>query len=128
MTNIILTFVVFVGLTFRGWMDKLSDMRYPNTFTTRSMFIVITTVIFHFLFYLFIPSTFLRYHESLRAAILSLISNQSINFIIVQITLAGFDLMYCCWNRRKRITENEDKPIGCQKILHEKMQYPRFPI
>jgi hypothetical protein len=47
---------------------------------------------------------------------------------VVQITLAGFDLMYCCWNRRKGRTENEDKPIGCQMILHEKMQYPRFPI
>jgi magnesium-transporting ATPase (P-type) len=128
LTNFILLFIVFVALTFRSLMGRLSEMRYPNTYTNRAMFIVITTVLFHFIFYLFIPSVYLTLHDDLRGAILSLISNQAINFILIQVTLAGFDLMYCCWNRQKGKTENEEKPIGCQKILHEKMQYPRFPI
>lgn len=109
-------------------MNRLADMRYPNTYTSRTMFIVITTVLFHFIFYLFIPSMYLYSNDELRGGILGLISNQAINFIVVQVTLAGFDLMYCCWNRRKAQTENEERPVGCQKILHEKMQYPRFPI
>lgn len=104
LTNFILIFIVFVGLTFRSLMNKLSEMRYPNTFTNRAMFIVITTVLFHFIFYLFIPNFYLLFHDDLRGAILSLISNQAINFIIVQVTLAGFDLMYCCWNRAKKQT------------------------
>ena len=104
LTNFILIFIVFVGLTFRSLMNKLSEMRYPNTFTNRAMFIVITTVLFHFIFYLFIPNFYLLFHDDLRAAILGLISNQAINFIIVQVTLAGFDLMYCCWNRAKKQT------------------------
>lgn len=106
LTNFILIFIVFVGLTFRTLMDQLSEMRYPNTYTSRTMFIVITTVLFHFIFYLFIPSLFLKLHNDLRGAILSLISNQAINFIIVQITLAGFDLMYCCWNRSRKQIED----------------------
>ena len=57
-----------------------------------------------------------------------MITNQTLNFLIVQFILAGFDLMHCCWNKRLKNIENEDKPIGCQKILHEEIQYPRFPI
>lgn len=106
LTNFILIFIVFVGLTFRALMNRLSEMRYPNTYTNRTMFIVITTVLFHFIFYLFIPTLFLKLHNDLRGAILSLISNQAINFIIVQITLAGFDLMFCCWNRSRKQIEN----------------------
>ncbi len=102
-------------------MNKLSEMRFPNTYASRALFIVATTVLFHFIFYLFVPSSYLYLNNGLRGGILSLISNQSINFIIVQVTLAGFDLMYCCWNKRKAQTENPDKPVGCQRILHEKM-------
>ena len=70
------------------------------------MFIVVTTVLFHFIFYLFIPSIYLRMHTDLRGQVLNLISNQSITFIVVQVTLAGFDLMYCCWNKKKARVEN----------------------
>ena len=104
--SIILILVVAVGLTFRQLMGYLSEMRYPNTYTSRTMFIVITTVLFHFLFYLIIPSTYLRFNEDLRGPVLNLISNQAITFIIVQIILAGFDLMYCCWNRRRKIVQD----------------------
>ena len=82
------------------------------------MFIVITTVMFHFIFYLFIPSSYLRFLDDRRGPILNMISNQALSFIVVQVVLAGFDMMYCCWNKNRKKTEDEDKPIGCQKILH----------
>ena len=126
--NVILLFIVVVALTFRGWMNKLSEMRFPNTYTRRTMFIVITTVLFHFIFYLFIPSIYLAFDTDNRGSILTLFSNQAITFIVVQVVLSGMDLMYCCWNRRRKAVEDEDRPVGCQKILHEKIQYPRFPI
>ena len=128
LTNVILLFLVAVALTFRGWMNKLSQMRFPDTFTRRTMFIVITTVLFHVIFYLFIPSLYLRFREDDRGSVLNLISNQAINFIIVQLILAGCDLMYCCWNRKRKLVEDQDNPVGCQKMLHEKMQFSRFPI
>jgi len=99
--NFIMTFIVFVGLTFRELMNRLSEMRFPNTYTSRTLFIVITTVLFHFIFYLFIPSTYLRLDYNNRGSILGIMSNTAVVFIIVQGLLAGFDLMYCCWNRNR---------------------------
>ena len=59
--NVILIFLVVIALSFRGWMNRLSEMRFPNTYTRRTMFIVITTVLFHFVFYLFLPTSYLRF-------------------------------------------------------------------
>ena len=101
--NVILIFLVALALTFRSWMDRLSEMRFPNTYTRRAMFIVITTVLFHFIFYLFIPSSYLRFNEEERGNILNLMSNQALTFIMVQVLLSAFDLMYCCWNRRRAV-------------------------
>ena len=116
--NTILLILVAVALTFRQLMNKLAEMRFPNTYTSRTMFIVITTVLFHFIFYLILPSFYLRFNVEKRGPVLNLVSNQSITFIIVQIILAGFDLMYCCWNRSRARVEDDSKPIGCQRLLH----------
>ena len=77
-------------------------MRFPNTYSARAMFIVITTVLFHFIFYLVAPSIYLKFSDK-SGPIMTLISNQAINFMIVQIIMAGFDLMFCCWNRNLRL-------------------------
>lgn len=103
-------------------------MRYPNTYTNKTLFIVVTTLLFHFIYYLIIPTMYLRFQEDSRGRILKVISNQTINFVIVHIIIAGFDLMYCCWNRRQQRVEDEERPIGCQKMLHESIEYPRFPM
>ena len=55
---IILTILVIIALTFRQLMDQLSEMRLPNTQTSRTMFIVLTTVLFHFIYYLIIPTIY----------------------------------------------------------------------
>jgi len=44
-------------------MNKLSDMRNPNTYTSRTMFIVITTVLFHFIYYIVIPTIYFALAE-----------------------------------------------------------------
>lgn len=56
---LILIFITALAITFRFIMDKLSELRFPNTYTQRTMFIVMTTVVFHYLFYLFIPCIYL---------------------------------------------------------------------
>ena len=38
------------------------------------------------------------------------------------------DFFHCCWNRGLKEVEDEDNPVGCQKLLHQRIQYPRFPI
>lgn len=94
------------------------------------MFIVVTTISFHLLFYLIIPTAYFQGAETEghKNEILKMISNQVLNFIIFQFIIAGVDLMHCCWNRRLKAVEDEDKPYACQALLHETIQFPRFPI
>jgi hypothetical protein len=56
--NIILFFLVYMALTFRAFMNKLSELSHPSTYTYRTMFIVVTTISFHLLFYLIIPTAY----------------------------------------------------------------------
>ena len=78
--------------------------------------------------YLFVPSIFLWLNPTKRGGILQLTYTQAWNFILVQMLLAGYDIVWCCWNKSRKNIEDEDRPLGCQKVLHERIQYPRFPI
>lgn len=87
-------------------MDRLSDMRFPITYSERIMFIVITTVMLHFIFYLWIPSTYINFYHDYRGKILNLISNQAVTTAVVQIILVSFDMFFCCWNSNKKKVED----------------------
>lgn len=88
-------------------MDKLADMRNPITVTSRTMSIVITTVMLHFIFYLWMPSLYLSIYREDRGSVLNLMSNQAIATVVVQIILTSMDLFFCCWNSRKKKVEDE---------------------
>lgn len=92
------------------------------------MFIVMTTVAFHYLFYLFIPNLYLSVEVDRRGDVLKCMSSQTITFAAIQVLLAAMDVMHWLWNRRRRAVEDESRPIGCQKLLHAQIQYPRYPI
>lgn len=109
-------------------MNRLSEMRYPNTYTARSMFIVITTVVFHFIIYLLIPVLYLRFNPEIRGKVLFMFTNQGFTFILTHLIFAAIDLIFCLWSSQRKKVENKEKPVGCQKILHQKIQYNRFPI
>lgn len=90
--------VVAFALIFRAFMNKLSDLRHPNTQTSRTMFIVCTTVIYHLLYFLILPTIyFLRAEDQDKSMQLFAVSYQAMNFVIVQLFMAGFDVFYCCW-------------------------------
>lgn len=105
-------------------------MRRPTTLTNRTIFIILTTVLFHFIYYIIIPTFYLKFSSSVKDQnkVLFIITNQTFNFLIVQYILAYLDFIYCQWNKKLKVVQDESKPIGCQKILHNLMQYPRFPI
>ena len=92
------------------------------------MFIVMTTVVFHYLFYLFIPAIYLAAEKDRRGDVLKCMGSQTIGFVIAQIILSSVDIIYCIWGKSRKAAEDESRPIGCQKILHSKIQYPRYPI
>lgn len=101
----------------------------PNNQTSRTMFIVLTTVLFHFIYYIIIPTFYLRFVGKVdKNRTLFIITNQSFNFLLVQFILAGVDIVFCSWNKRLKKVEDQSKPVGCQKILHSQIQFPRFPI
>ena len=105
--NVVLFIVVFIAIWFRMMMDKLADMRNPITVTSRTMSIVITTVMLHFIFYLWMPSLYLSIYREDRGSVLNLMSNQAIATVVVQIILTSMDLFFCCWNSRKKKVEDE---------------------
>jgi hypothetical protein len=87
-------------------------MRLPNTQTHRTLFIVITTVLFHFLHYIIIPTFYLfiaqkydndKYNSN---KILLTITNQTFNFLIVQFILAGTDFIYRIWHKNLKKVMN----------------------
>ena len=83
------------------------------------MFIVSTTILFHFIYYLIIPTVYFWLAEDFwKNKTLAIITNQTLNFLIIQFILAAIDLMHCCWSQRQKKVEDENRPIGCQKILH----------
>lgn len=101
--NVIMTLLVPIALTFRQLMNRLSEMRRPNTQTSRTMFIVVTTVLFHFIYYIIIPTFYLRFnYEKVqdKNKILFIITNQTFNFLVVQFILAYIDFIFCQWNKR----------------------------
>jgi hypothetical protein len=51
--------MVGIALTFRFLMNKLSEMRKPNTQTSRTLFIILTTTLFHFIYYVIVPGAYL---------------------------------------------------------------------
>lgn len=124
-----MTLMVPIALTFRQLMNKLSQMRRPNTLTHRTIYIILTTVLFHFIYYIIIPTFYLKFSSKVdQNKVLFIITNQTFNFLLVQHILAYLDFIYCQWNKRLKKVQDESRPIGCQKILHNLMQYPRFPI
>ena len=99
--NVVLFFVVCVALTFRAFMNKLSELSHPSTYTSRTMFIVVTTISFHFLFYIIIPTVYFSLANSEdKNEVLKMISNQVLNFVLFQFMIVGIDLMHCLWNKR----------------------------
>jgi hypothetical protein len=76
-------------------------MRRPNTQTNRTMFIVITTVLFHFIYYILIPTFYLKFSQIVdKNKVLFIITNQTFNFLLVQFILAKLDFIFCQWNRK----------------------------
>jgi hypothetical protein len=103
---VILLIISILSLIFRQIMDKLSELRFPNTYTQRTVFIVMTTIAFHYLFYLFIPNIYLAVEKDRRGDVLKCMTNQTISFALMQILLASLDIMYCLWNRTRKAVED----------------------
>ena len=121
--------IVALALVFRSFMNKLADMRKPNTKTSRTLFIVSTTVVYHFIYFLIIPTIYFRTaDEEERSLKLFSISYQALNFMIVQFLIVAFDLFYCCWDKNRTKILGKGAAGMCQKQVHQALTSPRFAI
>ena len=67
------------------------------------MFIVLTTVLFHFLYYMIIPTVYFWLAASgEKNKVLEIITNKTFNFLVIQSILVSIDVMHCCWNKRQK--------------------------
>jgi hypothetical protein len=109
-------------------MNKLADMRKSNTQTSRTLFIVSTTVIYHFIYFLIVPTFYFVAAQEDRSKKLFSISYQALNFIIIQLLIAGFDVFYCCWDKKRTKILGKGKKGLCQREMHKVLTTPRFII
>ena len=124
----VMLLLAVLGQVFRYVMQVFAAWTFPYTHSQKALFVVVTTVLFHFSFYLFLPSLFLLKQDQFRGEVLKIIAHQTTNFIIIQLVLFGLDIRYFLWNRRRRRWAGDKEARGCQKVLHKRLQYPRFPI
>lgn len=92
---------------------------------------LLTSVLFHFIFYLIIPTIFFVYPNHINTTIkLYVISDQARTFIFVQLILSVIDVPYRMWKSRK-ILNLSDQRAGfkyCQHLLHKTVEYRDFPL
>ena len=92
-----------MSIGYRLYMEKLSEKRNPKNELERSRFILMTTVLFHFVFYLCLPTIFFAAPggEINSTVKLYVIYQQARTFIIVQLLILIFDIPYRLWKSNK---------------------------
>lgn len=131
--NFVVAFILFImSVSYRMIMEKLSITRKPNTYLSKSKFVVITTVMFHMMFYLYIPAIFYVETQSgfLQAAKLKSLFIQVFVFLFFSFLIALADVRYriFAYNRKKHLSRVSESHQVCQKKLHDLVTFPSFPI
>ena len=121
--NIVSACGLFIlNLIYRYIVSILADQRKPNTYLSKSLFAVLTTVLFHLLFYLYLPAMYyaISSTESSAAVKLRTLFFQVTIFVIVSIIIATIDFDYCMFRTKmkKRLIDIETSYKFCQKQLH----------
>ena len=116
------TGLFILNLMYRFIMALLSDQRKPNTYLSRTLFIVLTTVMFHLLFYLYLPAIWYAIFSTKNSSSIKLrtLFFQVFVFVVVSIIIASIDFEYCFFRKRmkKHLGNTETAYKLCQKQLH----------
>lgn len=131
--NVIVGIILFImNITYRVIMQKLSLVRRPNTFLSKSKFVVFTTVMFHMLFYLYIPAIFYTQTHSTFGKTMKLktLFFQVFMFLLFSLIIGLVDVNYRIFSsrRKKYLSQVSESHQVCQKKLHDIVTYPSFPI
>jgi uncharacterized membrane protein YagU involved in acid resistance len=90
---------------YRQIIIKILPSRHPSSREAESYFIVITTVVFHFCFYIIAPGTYFLLASKIPVNIkLKQLFVTVITFLVMSMLIAFLDLRYRIFNsRRKKI-------------------------
>ena len=101
--NIISIFLVILSILFRMYLTKLSGQRNPKDEVEKSRFILLTSTIFHTIFFILMPLLFFFIPNAIKYPTLKLyvIAGQARIFIIIQLFLNIIDLPYMLWKNKK---------------------------
>jgi hypothetical protein len=121
--------VVVLGICFRKLMCIIAEWRKPNTRTSKSLFIVSTSILFHLIYYAIIPTIYFTSYEEDKVSLKLLsIEVQVLFFLLIQFIISAFDVFFCFWNRRRQRILNYGVEGVCQKQLNTMLEYPGFPL
>jgi hypothetical protein len=91
-----------MSVGFRMYMEVLAERRYPKTYLEHSKFVLATTVMFHLIFYLLIPTIFFVSDNNINQSIkLYTLAQQAQTFIIIQLLLSWLDFVFRMWRVKK---------------------------
>jgi uncharacterized membrane protein YagU involved in acid resistance len=121
--NVVSATALFIlDMIYKRTVDALTEQRRPNTYLSRSVFVVLTTVLFHLLFYLYLPGVYyaISSEKFTSSLILKTLFFQVTIFVIFSVVIATLDLRYFIFKRRmnKHLSNTETAYKYCQKQLH----------
>lgn len=103
--NIVSACGLFImDLVYRYIILILTEQRKPNTYLSRSNFIILTTVIFHLLFYLYLPAIYYAVSSTKASASMKLktLFFQVTVFVLASVLIATMDLRYFFYKQRSK--------------------------
>lgn len=123
--------LVVLSVAYRMYVIRLLSRRKPSSREAEAYFVIINTVIFHFLFYLVAPICYYFYATDISAnAKLAQFFFAVLLFLILNIIIALVDIRYQIYKKRRSNLMKSWSQWGklCQARLHEELKYPSFPI
>lgn len=119
--NITSLILVFLSIYFRSYMEKLGEERSPKDQLEKSTFVLLSTLTFHIIFFVLLPTFFFMIPSSISPTVkLYVISGQARTFIIIQLIIVLIDMPYRLW-KNKKIRNLSDQRFAFrynQRMLH----------
>jgi hypothetical protein len=122
--NVIALLMMAISVGFRMYMEVLGEQRHPKTYLEQSKFVLLTTVMFHLIFYLVVPTIFFVLPNGINQSVkLYAMADQSQTFIIIQLIMSWVDFVFRMWRVKKirALSDSREAFKFPQKYLHERV-------
>ena len=130
--------VVFIGILlfilanwYQSYMTKVAKKRYPLSEFEASKFVLLTSMVFHLLFWIIMPVVYFSIPSATsQTTKLFVIANQAQIFIFLQVIFIIIDLPYQNW-KSKKTASLSDQRVGFkyyQRQLHKLVEFRDFPL